>query len=156
MESPEESLRHLFTEVLLLPEDAQEWLLSFWQVMQVFDDVADGDAVSRKELDRCIWNTMVAMPLNRFYSSNSTLLIPVIVNVFLKWQASDQAERAGRSTEMSYAWRAGFYDLVLFVTHVCHGVEFATQNAEKVMQFYGETFEDYRKEFLCQTQQVEF
>ncbi len=156
MESPEESLRHLFTEVLLLPEDAQDWLMSFWQVMQVFDDVADGDTVSRKELDRCIWNTMVAMPLNRFYSSNSTLLIPVMVNVFLKWQASDQAERAGRSTEMSYAWRAGFYDLILFVTHVCHGVEFATQNAEKVMQFYGETFEDYRKEFLCQTQQVEF
>jgi hypothetical protein len=150
MTSAEESFRCLFAEVLLLPEDAQDWLMSFWQVMQVFDDVADGDAVPRKELDRCIWNTMVAMPLNRFYSINSALLIPVMVNLFLKWQASDQAERAGRATEMSYAWRAGFYDLILFVTHVCHGIEFATQNAEKVMKFYGETFEDYRKEFLCQ------
>lgn len=152
MDAPEERLSYFFSEVLLLPEDAQQWLMSFWNVMQVFDDVADGDAVNRKDLDKCIWNTMVAMPLNRFYSHNSALLIPVIVSVFLKWQASDQAERNGRATEMSYAWRAGFYDLVLFVTHVCHGIEFATQNAEKVMAFYGETFEDYRKEFVCQIQ----
>ena len=147
MSDIEVTLRGFFTETLLLPSDAQEWLLSFWQVSQFFDDVADGDVVSRAELDKCMWNTMVAMPLNRFYAQNAAIITPVLVSVMLKWQASDQAEKNNRATAMSYAWRAVFYDLVLFVVHVCHGVEFATQHAEAIMSFYGETFSDYQKEF---------
>jgi hypothetical protein len=33
------------------------------------------------------------------------------------------------------------------VVALCHGTQQATEKAQQVMQLYGETFEDYLKEF---------
>ena len=118
MTPSEQSLLALFDDVLGLPPDAADWLLSVWAVTQVFDDVADGHNVERKALHDAIWNSLVKMPMNPFYQANSGTLLPIMANSILKWVASDDAERAAK--------------------------------AATVMSLYGETFEDYRKEFpLC-------
>ena len=44
-------------------------------------------------------------------------------------------------------WRAGYYDLVLMAVSLVHGAGFATLHGHHVMALYGETFEDYMKEF---------
>jgi hypothetical protein len=67
--------------------------------------------------------------------------------MILKWQASDQAERAGRADARSFMWRAGFYDVVLMAVALCHGSGHATNVASDVMAIYGEKLEDYLKEF---------
>jgi hypothetical protein len=56
-------------------------------------------------------------------------------------------ERAGQADARSYVWRAGYYDLILIVVQLCHGVDVATKLAPIVMQMYGETLADYLKEF---------
>jgi len=144
------SLKQHLEEHFQLPAPAVEWLLMFFQVTQVFDDVADGDQVSRQELNKCIWNTLIAMPLNHFFTANSATLLPVVALTILKWQGSDAAERIGKADEMSFAWRAGFYDLCMIAVQICHGVEIATDFSFDVMKLYGEDFETYRKEFVCQ------
>jgi hypothetical protein len=118
-------------------------------VTQVFDDVADGDEVSREELNKCIWNTLVAMPLNPFFAANSTTLLPVVALSILKWQGSDAVERAGQANEMSFAWRAAFYDLCMIAVQACHGVKRATELSGDVLRLYGETFNDYKTEFYA-------
>lgn len=138
--------RHM-TETLLLPPDAVDWLMGLWDCIQLFDDVADDDAIKRKDLDRVIWNALVAMPANPFFDAKKGALLPVVTTMILKWQASDSVERDGRADAKSYVWRAGYYDLVLLSVQLCHGVEVATSMAPTVMQLYGETFEDYMKEF---------
>jgi hypothetical protein len=65
----------------------------------------------------------------------------------MKWQASDQAERAGQADAKSFVWRAGYYDLILMAVSLTHGPGFAAKNAHLVMELYGEKFEDYMKEF---------
>jgi hypothetical protein len=65
--------RHL--EALMLPPDAQAWLIGMWQAIQVFDDFADGDTVERKDLDGVIWNTLIAMPSNPFFQKHSAQLV---------------------------------------------------------------------------------
>lgn len=149
------SLKRNLEEHFQLPVSAVEWLLMMFQVTQVFDDVADGGEVSREELNKCIWSTLVAMPLNHFFATNSATLLPAVALSILKWQGSDTVERAGLPSAMSFAWRAGFYDLCMLAVHLCHGVEKAVELSASVLSLYGEDFESYRKEFLCQTQQAE-
>ncbi len=145
--TPEDWLRRNLKEVFELPVEAIDWLLMLWGAIQVFDDVADGDTVTRPDLDAAIWNTLVAMPRNPFFVVHAATLAPVMAASILKWQASDRAEIAGAPTAMSYAWRAGYYDVVLMAVQCCKGVEFATNNAHHVMALYGEHLGDYLKEF---------
>ena len=135
------------SETLNLPAEAAQWLLDVWACIQLFDDVADSDAIDRKDLDKVIWITLVSMHTNQFFEAKKAALLPVVVTCILKWQGSDAAERAGAADARSYVWRAGYYDLVLFVVQLCHGHEVATKVAPLVMSLYGETFEDYKKEF---------
>ena len=59
--TPEYWLRRNFVEVLDLPEDAVEWLIALWQVVQLFDDIVDGDKIDRDEADMAIWNALVGL-----------------------------------------------------------------------------------------------
>jgi hypothetical protein len=142
-----EWLKENLQRVLALPAPATEWLLMLWGAIQVFDDVADGDPVEREDLNAAIWNTLVGMNQNSFWAANSLTLAPVVATMILKWQGSDQAERAGKADARSYVWRAGYYDVVMMVVALCHGTKYATDNAHLVMALYGETLEDYMKEF---------
>ena len=142
-----EWLKENLQKVLALPAPATEWLMMLWGAIQVFDDVADGDPVEREDLNAAIWNTLVGMNQNSFWAANSLSLAPVVATMILKWQGSDQAERAGNADARSYVWRAGYYDVVMMVVALCHGTKYATDNAHLVMALYGETLEDYMKEF---------
>lgn len=142
-----EWLKENLQKVLALPAPATEWLLMLWGAIQVFDDVADGDPVEREDLNAAIWNTLVGMNQNSFWAANSITLAPVVATMILKWQGSDQAERAGNADARSYVWRAGYYDVIMMVVALCHGTKYATDNAHLVMALYGETLEDYMKEF---------
>jgi len=145
-------LRKNLEEHFQLPASAVEWLMMMFDAIQVFDDVADGDGVQRKDLDKCIWNTLVAMPLNHFFSANAATLLPIVAVNILKWQASDLSERNWTAGAMSFAWRAGFYDLCMIAVQLCHGTDKAIELSSDVMKLYGEDFEAYRKEFVCQPQ----
>lgn len=137
--------RHL-KDTLALPDDAREWLLSLWNLIQVFDDMADGDHPDRDQLDMAIYDGLVAMPSNAFFVKHRAVLLPLIAIAILKWKASDTAEKSGHASAMSYAWRAGFYDIVLAVVQLAHGTEAAMQIAHEVMALYGETYTDYIEE----------
>lgn len=140
-------LRENLQRVFLLPAPVVEWLVMVYDAIQVFDDVADGDPVERKDLNAAIWNTLVGIHQNPFFIANSHHLVPLLATAILKWQASDQAEHAGQADARSFVWRAGFYDLILMAVSITHGPGFATKNAQLVMNLYGEKFEDYMKEF---------
>lgn len=141
-----DSLRQHFSS-LMLPPAAQEWLLMLWQVIQTFDDYADGDPVDRARLDATIWNTLVALPQNPFYTQHAGALSAALSVAILKWQASDRVERDGKADVKSFMWRAGFYDVVLLVVQLVHGPAAATAVANKVLDFYGEHLDEYLKEF---------
>lgn len=143
----EQSLHQHFSETLGLPVEASQFLLDIWAAIQLFDDVADGDEIARADLDRVIWSLLVGLHGNPFFEAKRHALLPVLATMVLKWQASDMVERAGQADARSYVWRAGYYDLILIVVQLCHGVDAATKLAPIVMQMYGETLADYLKEF---------
>lgn len=140
-------LRENLEKSLALPAPAVDWLMMLYGAIQVFDDVADNDIVNRQDLNATIWNTLVGMNQNSFWLANAQTLTPMVASMILKWQASDQAERAGRADARSFVWRAGFYDVVLMTVALCHGSTHATEVASEVMAIYGEKLEDYLQEF---------
>lgn len=118
-----------------------------WQAIQTFDDYADNDPVKRNDLDATIWNTLVAMPQNPFFAQHAAALLSALSVAILKWQASDRQERAGTVDARSFVWRAGYYDVVLLTVQLVHGPAAATAVSNKVLGLYGESLDDYMKEF---------
>lgn len=144
--SPVYWLRRNFNETLSLSDEAVEWLLALWEVIQLFDDIVDGDAVDRDDVDAAIWNALVGMPGNVFYQRNAHVLIPLMSVAVLKWKASDQVERDGGACATSFVWRAGYYDIVLAVVQIEHGTQAAMDIGPVVLNLYGESLEQYMKE----------
>lgn len=130
-----------------LSPDAQRYLHDFYHVLQAWDDFVDGDEMGRAEKDKAIYASLVGIPSNPFFVRNAAILMSIHANVVLKWKASDTIERSSGNMHMAYAWRAGFFDLVLQVFLLEFGSDKTMKFAHLIAGLYGERFEDYRKEF---------
>lgn len=134
-------------ESFAITGDAHDWVMGLWNAIQVFDDMADGDFPDREDLFACIADALVNMPANPFFQQHARTLLPLMAIALLKWRASDDAEREGNPSEVSFVWRAGFYDIVLAVIQLVHGQAIAREIAHHVMNLYGEKYADYVEEF---------
>lgn len=132
---------------LKLSNCAINWLLIVWRMMQTFDDFADHDEVSRDRLDALIFDSFVNYASHPFYLSHYQHLTPICANIFFKWKSSDTAERTGFVSEVSFVWRAAFYDLIIAVMFIEFGREYTTENSHLIMALYGEKYSDYMGEF---------
>lgn len=137
----------MFRGHLALPDDAVLWLIDMWETIQTFDDLVDSDQVDRAALNDLIWRVLVRLPDNTFFRAHQASLLPIVGLCILKWQASDQRERANLADAKTYMWRAGYYELVLMAVLLHHGMRTAQEAASFVMDMYGESLEDYLKEF---------
>jgi len=122
-----------------LPPEAQEYLLDLWHVIQMLDDVQDGDASANAGL--AAWAIFARMPMNQFYRNCMATLQPLLVMQLIKWEAANNAEASGLADERSYMWRAGYYEIVAMACHLC-GLD-----AKAALSLYGETYAQYREEF---------
>lgn len=142
------SLRRNLIEVFNLPISAVDWLCGLFDAIQVFDDLNDKDKeVSKEALHGLIWSTLVSLPQNQFFRTHQDALWPLLAGAIMKWHGSNTVEEASVPDSMSFVWRAGYYDIVLMAVGIVHGHKFASDNAHLVMGLYGESFEDYKKEF---------
>lgn len=144
---PVEALRANLEGQFALPTAAADYLCALFKTIQGLDDWVDGDELARDDKDAAIWNAVAGLQLLPFYMQHAAMLLPLQANAFLKWKAADTAERAGQASPMAYAWRAGFYDIVLQCVLIVHGPHKAMAVAHEVMGLYGETLPDYLKEF---------
>lgn len=145
-EAPKYWLRRNFTETLSLSDEASDWLIALWETIQLFDDVTDGDAIDRDDLDAVIWNALIGMPSSGFFQRNAHILIPLMSVAVFKWKASDTVERDGDACTTSFVWRAGYYDIVLAAVQIEHGADVAMDIGHVVLKMYGESLEEYMKE----------
>jgi hypothetical protein len=132
---------------LNLPIDTQLWLTDFWDVIQGLDDWRDNDTVDSLEKEKVIYQVMVALPSNPFFQRHAQHLLPIMSNLVLKWIAANKLEDNKEELNKAYMWRAAYYDLVLEVVRLVHGYENAALVSDYVAKMYGESFEEYVKEF---------
>jgi hypothetical protein len=123
------------------------WLLDFWSVIQGLDDWRDNDEVSPQEKEAVIYKVMFLLPNNPFFQYHSKELLPIVSNLVLRWIGANRLEDNREDLHKAYMWRAAYYDLILEVVRLVHGFEAAANASDFVAKLYGETFEDYVKEF---------
>lgn len=140
-------LEEFYIEVLQLPEEASAWLLGLWHSTQFLDDVADHDDIDRKDFNIALNQLLVEMPANKFFAQHAPQLLMSVAVFIAKWQASDFLERLDKADQRTFMWRAGYYDVILTVVILCHGLHTATKMAPDIMSLYGETYESYKEEF---------
>lgn len=146
--SPEETLSQSF-EALGIPAEGSDWLLELWRLCQTWDDIVDGDTATRAEIDHAIFLSFFGLQEHRFYKGNAAMLGPCVLNMVLKWKASDTLEKARDLDELPkcYMWRASYYDVILQVVAITQGTAFAMANAHLVLKLYGEKLSDIEEEF---------
>jgi len=132
---------------LNLPEPAVRWLLDFWDVIQGLDDWRDNDSVDAQQKEAVIYKVMFLLPNNVFFQYHAKELLPIVSNLILKWIGANKLEDNREQLEKAYMWRAAYYDLILEVVRLVHGFEAAANASDFVAKLYGETFDDYVKEF---------
>ena len=132
---------------LNLPPAAQRWLIDFFWVIQGLDDWRDDDPVEPKQKEKVIYQVMVELPQNHFFQAHSHNLLPIVSILILKWIGANKLEDNREQLHKAYMWRAAYYDLILEVVRLVHGFDEAANAAEYVAKLYGETYEDYVKEF---------
>jgi len=149
MQSIMEATQALKTHIerIGLPVAAQDWLLMLWETILFFDDVVDGEPIKHEVKIASIWYALIAMPQNAFYLQNAQALAPLMTCAFLKWKASDDAEREGLADEKSFMWRASYYDVLLGVVSMCKGADVSIPLAKSILGLYAEKYEDYKQEF---------
>ena len=132
---------------LNLPFAAQKWLIDFFTVIQGLDDWRDNDPVDPHQKEKVIYQVMVELPQNQFFQTHSHNLLPLVSILVLKWIGANKLEDNREQLHKAYMWRASYYDLILEVVRLVHGFDGAANAAEYVAKLYGETYEDYVKEF---------
>lgn len=137
----EKNLRETFG----LSDNAVATLMSLWDLSQYFDDLADGDEVSRQTHFDMIWKALVEAPANPLHQA----LVPFVANAIVKWRVSDKREREGRACHKTHMLRAAFYDCVLQAIILEKGQEFAIEAGEKIwFELYAEPLEEYLSEWV--------
>jgi hypothetical protein len=108
--------------------------------------------VTPRGAEGLIQDMFILLPLNDFFTNNKAILVPVIANALLVWKASYSVERLGLADAKSFVWRASFYNVVLQVVQIFRGMDYAMENAHKILSLYGENLSDYQKEFPVSNQ----
>ena len=124
-----------------LTSPAAGFLLLLWDAIQFLDDVHDSGLTERKSVEMMCDLLLVQLPLCQYYAQNAFTLVPAIRLAVAKWSLANRMEESHTSDARSYMWRAGFYD-VLAVVCILEGVD-----PTRALLCYGETYEDYVKEF---------
>lgn len=132
---------------LMLPVEAKNWLLDLWDVIQGLDDWYDEDFVSPLDKEIVIYKALVMLPSNPFYLQFANHLAPILSNSILKWSAANKKEQDKEADEKSFMWRASYYDVVLEVVRIIHGPWKALEISNHIANMYGESYEEYLKEF---------
>jgi len=141
----EELIKHFNN--LELPSVVQNWLLNLWDVIQGLDDWYDNDKVTDDIKQEVIYKTLVSLPANPFFLDNAENLLPVLNLLVGQWVAANKMEKEGNPTEVSFVWRATYYSVVLTCVQLIHGFNGTSKVADYVAKMYGESYEDYLKEF---------
>lgn len=153
MQEKEQEKRNAVEEIICYfvnNEEARRVLLMIWDGFQAWDDAADGDENSN--FAKAFRIAFVDLPASPLYGPAA--LHFQIQQCYIKWEAANAIERHKLKDHLpkAYVLRAEFYQLIVNMVLYFEGLDIAIQKAPEIWACYGENYNEYREEILCQTQ----
>jgi len=145
----EHSLRVSLTEIFQGNQDAVDLCVNLFGIAQVWDDLIDLTPIDEKAINQAFLAALVILPTNRVFQSMPELPYHVY-NVFLRWRDATTIERAEHTKSdlhKCYMLRAGLYDIFALIAAKLYGDDYAAKVGPSIRRLYGESFDEYAKEF---------
>lgn len=144
------TFRDLFK--FIYKEDANAIRLSFkiLRIAHTWDDLIDGDkSVTPEQISKAFVSATIDLTLNPLWGED---LAYNLINIYIKWLDANQiesSEGACTNDNLALAWnlRAGLYDIFVLIALKLYGLDWACEISMQTRLTYGETLEDYMKEF---------
>ncbi len=131
-------------------EDATRFMQIIGEWSHIYDDLIDKDKnVNDDKIHWVMWELLVNLQLNSFFTTYSSFLIPVIMTGILNWHAANEIEKNGNLEELrvSHSLRYSISDVGLMAMLLASGKEFADKNAKRArLMFQYDTWEHYKSE----------
>lgn len=125
------------------------FILSFFDMCEVFDDLIDKDKpVTDEDIVRTLFNALVDIPMNPFYAQYRHQLVPVIITGINAWLDANKLERGSDNDKVfAYVLRDWYAELISFVIYLTRGREYLRTISMEVRTFFThhETLEQYRE-----------
>ena len=144
-----DSLVMFFNELYQHNQSAVMLALTLFDISQAWDDLVDGDSINPDEVNKCFLNCLFVLPTNPIVQSMPELPHH-IYNVFLRWRDAtwlENNEPTDDNLNKCYMLRAGFYDIFVLIAAKLYGDDYARRVGPSVRKFYGETLNEFKREF---------
>ena len=129
--------------------EALDFAQHVWTAAQSWDDLRDGDlaGASNEAEDLLAWLGF-GMAFHPYFQKHDVIVRPVMLSMFLSWQAANELERSGDMDDAlkAYMLRAGFYQLLHIMAWIAGGTEWARDAGAEIFRFYGEAPDDVIRE----------
>lgn len=137
-------------------ENAVRWLLDYYDVCELFDDLMDRDkSVTDDRIERALFEALIDMPSNPFFRAHVVTLVPVVHAGVNAWLDSVDMERAAtdesdEALRLAYVMRAAYMCVTQTVIELTRGRDVMRALSREVVAFFGtETFAEYATKILA-------
>lgn len=144
----EQALRQFLDVIMKGNRQSIDLCVTLFGIAQVWDDLID-DCASEKDINKAFVAALVEIPTNPIAQMMPELPYH-IYNVFLRWRDATTIENGAHTDDdlhKCYMLRAGLYDIFALIAAKLYGDEYAAEVGPAIRRFYGETFQEYSKEF---------
>jgi hypothetical protein len=139
-----------YEELFLGNTDAIHFMSTVCRWSHLYDDLIDEDKeIDPEVIHAVMWDVMVGLPNNKFYTTHAASLAPVIATGILNWRGANDMERNGCKEELyiSHATRYSGSDLALMVMALLGGPMHAAMYARDArLSFQRDTIAHYLEE----------
>ena len=139
-------------EILAGNQDAVRMMQVIGKWSHIYDDLIDKDKeVTEDQINWVMWELLVGLQLNPFYTANSIILTPIVMSGILNWHAANQIEKIGDLEELriSHSIRYSICDVGMVSMILAGGLEHAKKYARVArLLFQCDTWDHYKSEHL--------
>lgn len=105
MTMPADQAEETFTRWACGHEDAVRFLFQIGRVARLADDITDGDSRNvAADMGRLLFEALVTLPTNPFFLRHHATLAPILANVALTWEATEDWRRSNNEKTRMFAF----------------------------------------------------
>ncbi|MDX0467438.1 hypothetical protein [Sinorhizobium meliloti] len=111
---------------------AADFLSEISEVARLADDIVDEDENRQRNICWLLVRTLTVLPLNPFFIRHAGTLAPLINNVIVQWQLSDEwrSSRDALKRQFGFVMRETVGSIVTAVAAICGGYDHAKTTTE--------------------------
>ena len=137
-------------EVMAGNADAARMMCSIGEWSHIYDDLIDKDKeVTDDKIHWVMWELLVSLQLNPFYTAHSAYLTPLIMSGILNWIAANEIEKVGCLEELriAHSIRYSICDVGMVAMLLAGGLDHAKRYARLArLSFQCDTWAHYKSE----------